>query len=51
MSGVSGVGSSGSIPPQEPVQQVTDPNEDTAISFFHNQYKSQVAAIGKEENL
>ena len=51
MSGVSGVGSSGSIPPQEPVQQVTDPNEDTAISFFHNQYASQVAAIGKEEKL
>ena len=51
MRGVSGVGSSGSIPPQEPVQQVTDPNEDTAISFFHNQYASQLAAIGKEENL
>lgn len=50
MSGVSGVGSSGSIPLQEPVQQVTDPNEDTAVNFFHDQYSNQMAAIGKEKN-
>ena len=51
MSGVSGIGSSGSIPPQEPVQQITDPDEDTAINFFHNQYANQIAAIGKEQYL
>ena len=51
MSSISGVGSSGSIPPQEPVQQAADPNEDTAVNFFHNQYADQVATIGKEENL
>ncbi len=51
MSGVSDVGSSGSILPQELVKQVTDPNENTAVNFFYDQYADQVAAIVKEEHL
>ena len=52
MNGVSGVGPPGNILPQEPVRQVTDPNEDMAVDFFHGQqYVGQIAAIGKEKSM
>ncbi|MCB1109420.1 MAG: hypothetical protein KDK64_00415 [Chlamydiia bacterium] len=49
MSGVSGVNSSGSLPPMEPPS--TNVNADSAIDFFHDQYADQLASIAKENAL
>lgn len=51
MSGVSGVGSSGSLPPQEPLTSTTDPDETSAVNFFQDSYLNQMAGIASEQNL
>lgn len=51
MSGISGVGSTGGLPPQEPTMPTTDPDESSAVNFFQDQYANQVAGIASEQAL
>ena len=51
MSGVSGISSSGNVPPIQPEPTGSDPNESSAVNFFQSQFASQLAAVGKETTL
>lgn len=51
MSGISGVGPSGNIPPSQPPEEEDIQSAQTALQFMQGQFLAQVAAIAKESTL